>query len=166
MRNLSTTVFLIANLVSLPAFATGERILIASTGAASDQLKQTLCIAMECVGAKDGIEAMVTAKSSREGIEVKVVGMDGAVRLNHKAPVLDDGRFSATDLVSATTRIFKAIESPQLAAEQAKQDKAEAQRVKEDKAEKLAKAAKAKAAKSKALAAKLRKKGALRLAAR
>jgi hypothetical protein len=159
MRHLKTCLAVVATLAALPAFATGERIFIASQGVAADQLKETLCLSMECAASKDGVEVTVTAKAAHDAIELKVVGADGAVRLTQRVPALDDGRFSSTDLVSSTSKIFKAIESPQLMAEQQAHEKAEAARAKLD-----AKQAKAKA---KALAsAKLKKKNGLRLAAR
>lgn len=166
MRSLKTCLALAATLAALPAFATGERIFIASSGAASDQLRETLCFSMECVKSKDGVEVIVSARSAGDAIEVRVTGADGAVRLSQKVAALGDGRFGSTDLVSSTTRIFKAIEQPQLAAEQRAEEKAEAQRAKLDaKDAKVAKKAKAKA-KAKALASKLKKKQGVRLAAR
>lgn len=162
MRSLKSCLALAATLAALPAFATGERIYIASQGAASDQLRETLCFSMECTKSKDGVEVVVTARSSGDAIELKVTGADGAVRLSQKVAALDDGRFGSTDLVASTTKIFKAIEQPQLAAEQRAEEKAQAQRAKaESKDAKVAKKAKARA-----LAAKLKAKKAVRLAAR
>ena len=155
MRSLKTTLTLVAGLIALPAFATGERIHIASSGAASDQLKETLCLAMECQGSKDSVEVIVTARAAGNGIEVKVTGADGAVRLSQHVAAIDDGRFGSTDLVAATSKIFKAIEQPQLVREEVAAQKATASREKEMK---TADAAKARAARQKALASKLLKK--------
>jgi hypothetical protein len=155
MRSLKTSLVLVAGLIALPAFATGERIHIASTGDASEQLKETLCLSMECQASKEGVEVIVTAKAAGNGIDLKVMGADGSVRLSQRIAATDDGRFGSTDLVSATSKIFKAIEQPQLAREEAVAQKAAAAREQE---QKVADAAKAKAAKQKALAAKLMKK--------
>ena len=155
MRSLKTSLVLLAGLIALPAFATGERIHIASSGEASDQLKETLCLSMECQPSKDGVEVIVTARAAGNGIDLKVTAADGSVRLSQRIAATDDGRFGSTDLVSATSKIFKSIEQPQLAREEAAALKASASREKE---EKVAVAAKAKAAKQKALAAKLMKK--------
>jgi hypothetical protein len=163
MRPSPKTLAVVAALIALPAFATGERIHIASSGAASDQLKETLCLSMECQASKEGAEVIVTARAAGNGIELKVTGADGAVRLSQRVPALDDGRFGSTDLVSSSTKIFKAIEQPQLAREEATEQKAQAARAQE---QKVADAAKAKQAKQKALASKLLKKKGKLLAAR
>ena len=118
MRNLISSLAVVVALAASPAFATGERIIVGSGSEAAEQLKQTLCIAMECVTSRDGIEASVSVRPGRNEVEVKVLGADGAVRLTQRVPALADGRMSATDLVSATTKVFQAIESPQLVAEQ------------------------------------------------
>ena len=159
MRHLKTSLALIATLAALPAFATGERILVTGNGPAVDQLKETLCLSMECVSSKDGVEAVVSAKAAGDNIELRVTGSDGSVRLTQRVAALDDGRFGSTDLVSSTSKVFKAIEQPQLTAEHTAQEKKE-------KAQALAAKAEAKKAKAKALAAKKANKKALRLAAR
>jgi hypothetical protein len=158
MRHLKICLTVVAALVALPAFATGERIHIASQGVPADQLKETLCLSMECVPSKDGVEVTITAKTVGDHIELKVVGADGAVRLSQRIAALEDGRFSSTDLVASTSKIFKSNETPQLVAEQQANDKAQADRAKLN----------AKKAKAKAFAAKMKKKSksGLRLAAR
>jgi hypothetical protein len=155
MRHLKTSLALIAVLAALPAFATGERIFVTGQGPAVDQLKETLCLSMECVASRDGVEAVVTAKAAGDNIELRVTGSDGSVRFTQRIAALDDGRFGSTDLVSSSSKVFKAIEQPQLVSEQHAQEKAE-----------LARAKEAKKAKLKALAAKKANKKALRLAAR
>jgi hypothetical protein len=151
MRHFKTSLAVIATLAALPAFATGERIFVSGQGAAVDQLKETLCLSMECVASKDGVEAVVSAKVAGDNIELRVTGSDGSVRMTQRVAALDDGRFGSTDLVSSTSKIFKAIEQPQLASEQHAQEKL-------DKAQAAAAKLEAKKAKQKALAAKLAKK--------
>jgi hypothetical protein len=164
MRSVPTTVAVLAALLALPAFATGERIHIASSGAASDQLKETLCFSMECQSSKDGVEVIVTARAVGGSIELKVVSPDGTVRLSQRVAAEDEGRFGSTDLVSSTTKIFKSIEQPQLAREEAAAEKANAERAQ---AEKLAASqAKVKQQKTKALAKQLKGKKGKLLAAR
>ena len=100
-------------LVSGSAFAVGERISV--KGELGDQLRETLCVSMEC--AADGSDATVSARVVKNQVEVKVLGADGRVRLEQKLPANAEGRLSSTDLVAATSAIFKAIESPTAAVE-------------------------------------------------
>lgn len=158
MKMFIKTLPLLTLLAGAPALATGERIALPSQGEAADQLRQTLCISMDCVSDRDSAEATVSVKASGSSIEVKVVGADGQLRLTHRAPA-QDGRFSATDLVSATSKVFQAIESPQMLMEQKAEEKRAAERSRAEAAEKKSKA-------KKAVAKKPTKKKAVHLAAR
>lgn len=160
MKMFAKTLPLLTLLAGTSALATGERITLSSQGEAADQLRQTLCISMECVADRDTAEAMVSVKASSGSIEVKVVGADGQLRLTHRSPA-QDGRFSATDLVSATSKVFQAIESPQMLLEQKAEERRSAERTRAEAAEK-----KTKAKVKKAVARKASKKKAVHLAAR
>lgn len=76
------------------------------------QLKETLCVSMECVGRGEAAQATVVATPVKDKLEVKVVGMDGRVRRVEKVAVDADGRVSSFDLVSATAQLLYAIENP------------------------------------------------------
>lgn len=114
-------------LVSLPAWAVGERITV--SGANETQLKEVLCNSMECVSSAqakaNGYSAAVEAKASKDSVEIRVLGADGRVRTTQHVPMNDMGRLSETDLVSATTEIMSAIEDPDHKAAKAEADKAD-----------------------------------------
>ncbi len=112
MRSFIQSLLVVAGLVSMPAWAVGERIIV--SGAADAQLKETLCISMECVSSKSGgYSALVESKTLKSGgVEIRVVGADGKVRTTQRVPMSDQGRLSSTDLVSATSEIVTAIEDP------------------------------------------------------
>lgn len=97
---------LAALFTSTAAFATGERISI--TGAAA-QLKETLCISMNCVNA-GGRDFTVSGRVVKGGIEVTVTGAGGQPRLTHLAPLNASRQISSTDLVRATALVVQAIE--------------------------------------------------------
>ncbi|MGV3621749.1 MAG: hypothetical protein ACO1OB_13070 [Archangium sp.] len=102
MRSLLCLVALLA----LPAFATGETIVI--TGAAA-QLNDTLCISMTCVtsGARDFV---ITGKQSGGTVELTVTSTSGQRRLTHTVPLNEFNRMSSTDLVTATSLVQRSIE--------------------------------------------------------
>jgi len=114
MKHTLSIVAVLAGLMAMPAYAVGERIIV--TGASEAQLKETLCISMECVSqgqAKaSGYSAMIESKATKTGVEIRVLGADGKVRTSQKVPMGDSGRLSSTDLVSATSEIMTAIEDP------------------------------------------------------
>ncbi len=102
------TFLILAFLASLPAWAVGEHISV--TGPARDQLKETLCISMECVpGASD---FTVSSKVVGAQMELKVLGPSGEVRLTLKTPVSDNGRLASSDAMTATSQLVHAIETP------------------------------------------------------
>ncbi len=93
-----------ALLVAPAAFATGERIVLVP---ADSQLKETLCLSMTCVEGRG--EATVAARPVKGGLEISVTMANGQRRLTHVVST-SDGSMSSTDLVHASTLVFKAIE--------------------------------------------------------
>jgi hypothetical protein len=65
---------------------------------------------MTCVtsGAR---EAIVTARSVKEGVEVTVKSASGQVKLVHVTPRTADGDLSSIDVVTASSLVVKAIET-------------------------------------------------------
>ena len=119
-------------LMAAPAWAVGERIIIPSAAQPfGDQLKDTLCISMDCVKDKsNGLDATVTGKMLKGGkkgdqVELTVISPTGAVKATVRAPVGDNGRISSMDLVTATSAIIAAIEGPEPKEKAAKAEKAE-----------------------------------------
>jgi hypothetical protein len=108
--------------VASPAWAVGERIIIPSgVHPYGEQLKETLCVSMECVESRNGgLDATVSGKllKNKKGdqVELQVLAPSGALKATVKAPVNDAGRMSSTDLVAATSAIIGAIEAPEAAA--------------------------------------------------
>jgi hypothetical protein len=132
-------------MVSAPAWAVGERVSLPKGQPFIEQLRETLCISMEC-GA--GMDASITAKVIKGNkAEVKVFSPSGALKATVTAPLGADGRISSMDLVAATSGIIQGIESqePSKAAASTKGSKS-----------KKAMASKAKAKKSMKFAAKTR----------
>ncbi len=109
-------ILLTAMLLSVPAWAVGERITV--SGPLEAQLKETLCIPMEC-GSADGASVRVVSKAAADGVEVKVVAADGTVRWSQKLPLNEEGRVPSMELISASTLMVKAIEAPQARVEAA-----------------------------------------------
>ncbi len=139
---------LMVTLLAAPAWAVGERISVPKGLSFSDQLRETLCISMECGSATD---ASVTAKVIKGNkAEIKVFSPSGALKATVTAPLGDDGRLSSMDLVAATSGIIQGIEG----SESSKASKASA----------TASAAPAKS--KKALASKAKSKRALKFAAK
>lgn len=96
-------------LVAAPAWAVGERISLPKGGAYADQLKETLCISMEC---GSGTDASITAKVIKGNkVELKVFAPNGALKATVTAPLTDDGRISSMDLVAATSGLIAGIEA-------------------------------------------------------
>ncbi len=96
----------LAALVALPAFATGETIVL--TGAAT-QLRETLCFSMTCVesGPRDFV---VTGRTNKGSVELTVTSRSGQPRLTHSAPLNAQNKLSSTDLVTATALVQRSIE--------------------------------------------------------
>jgi len=137
-------------LLAAPAWAVGERISVPKGHAFSEQLRETLCISMEC-GA--GTDASVTAKVIKGNkAEIKVFSAAGALKATVTAPLGDDGRLSSMDLVAATSGIIQGIEGAEPG--KAAASKAPAASSKSKKA--LAAKAKAKSKRAMKLAAKAR----------
>lgn len=97
---------LLTTLVALPAFATGERIVV--SGAAAP-LEQTLCLQMTCVhdGAKDFV---VTGTPVAGAIEIQVTTATGQRRLTERVAMTEAGTIGSMDLVRLTAQVFTAIE--------------------------------------------------------
>jgi hypothetical protein len=107
-------------LVAAPAWAVGEKIILPSEAQPfASQIKDTLCVSMDCVADKSGgLDATVTgklikAKKGQTEVELQVVSSTGAVKATVKAPVNDQGRISSMDLVTATSAMIAAIEGPE-----------------------------------------------------
>lgn len=93
--------------LAAPAWATGERVIVT---AAAEPFRETICVSMTCVtsGAR---EAIVTARSVKEGVEVTVKSASGQVKLVHITPRTADGDLSSIDVVTASSLVVKAIET-------------------------------------------------------
>jgi hypothetical protein len=109
---LRTALFL-AVLIAAPAWAVGERIVLPSGGAFAEQLKETLCISMECVGKGGAVDATITGKLKGDKVIIEVIAPSGVVKAKITAPANDAGRMGSTDLVSATSAVIAAIEGPE-----------------------------------------------------
>lgn len=96
-----------AVLLAAPAWATGERVLLTE---AAEPFRETICVSMTCVsaGARD---AVVSARSVKEGVEVTVKSAGGQVKLVHVTPRTEDGELSSIDVVRTSTLVVKAIEA-------------------------------------------------------
>ncbi|MBK7863628.1 MAG: hypothetical protein IPJ65_34480 [Archangiaceae bacterium] len=93
-----------------PAWAVGERVSIPKGAPYADQLRETLCISMEC---GTGTDASVTArvlKGKVDKVELKVFSPSGALKTTVTAPLDDSGRMSSMDLVAATSGLIAGIE--------------------------------------------------------
>lgn len=98
-------------MISAPAWAVGERISLPKGQPFSEQLRETLCISMECGG---GTDVSLTAKVIKGNkAEIKVFSPSGALKATVTAPLGDDGRFSSMDLVAATSGLIQGIEAPE-----------------------------------------------------
>ena len=102
------SVLLLASLLSLPALATGEKVLLTPV---NSPLADTLCVSMNCVtdGAHD---VTIAAKEVKGAMQFTVSSASGQVKLVTTASMTELGQVSSTDLVHATTLIVKAIEGP------------------------------------------------------
>ena len=150
------TVVVMMALMAAPAWAVGERISVPKGAPYAEQLRETLCISMECGAATD---ASVTARVIKGNkVELKVFSAAGVLKTTVTAPLTDDGRISSMDLVAATSGLIAGIEGQPAAA---RADAAPAKVEKPAKGKK-ALAAKAKAGKKKStfkVAAKVRGNG-------
>jgi hypothetical protein len=95
-----------ALVASLPAWAVGEHITV--TGPAKDQLKETLCISMECKGGGDYV---ISSRVVGGQMELKVSGPSGP-RFSTLLPLGEDGQLSNSDAMTATSQLIQAIENP------------------------------------------------------
>lgn len=96
-------------LVAAPAWAVGERVSLPKGSAYAEQLKETLCISMEC-GA--GVDASITAKVIKGNkVELKVFTASGNLKATVTAPLNAEGRISSMDLVAATSGLIAGIEA-------------------------------------------------------
>ena len=100
---------LLAVLLSGSAFATGERVVIAS----NNPLREALCISMTCVAQGAPHEATVQMHKTATGVEFVVLNAAGAVRLSQSTPLDDDGAVPSMDAARLVTLMVKAIEGPQ-----------------------------------------------------
>lgn len=100
-------------LVSVPALATGERVVVT---AAAEPFRETICVSMTCVasGARD---AVVSARPVKGGVELTVKSAQGQVKLVHVAPLSDEGELSTIDVVRASSLVVQAIEAPRPASQ-------------------------------------------------
>ncbi len=114
---------MMAAMLAAPAWAVGERIILPETSAPfGDQIKDTLCVSMECISKVEsktkGLDAtvsakMVKAKKGANTIELTVTSASGAVKAVVKAPASDTGLISSMDLVAASSAVLAAIEGPE-----------------------------------------------------
>lgn len=150
------TVLVMMALLAAPAWAVGERISVPKGAPYAEQLRETLCISMECGAATD---ASVTAKVIKGNkVELKVFSAAGVLKTTVTAPLTDDNRISSMDLVAATSGLIAGIEGQVVA----KAEAAPAAVERPAKGKKALAAAKAKAAKKKStfkVAAKVRGNG-------
>jgi len=106
------SVLLFAALCSLPAFATGEKIVLTPV---NSPLVETLCVSMSCVS--DGAhDVTVAAKEVKGALQFTVTSASGQVKLVTTASLTESGTVSSTDLVRASALIVKAIEGPSASA--------------------------------------------------
>lgn len=101
------SILLMAVLLSVPAWATGERVVLSP---ASNPLGEALCISMTCVkgGSRDFV---VSSRPAAGGMEFIVTHASGRVHLVHVAKLNDNGRVGSTELARAATLAIKAIET-------------------------------------------------------
>lgn len=101
-------------LLAAPALATGERVRLVGQGPWVDQFTQTLCVSMSCVREGD-YDVTVSGALVKNELKLTVVGHDGHKRLATSVPH-EQGTVHSMELVSATSAIVKAIESPRATA--------------------------------------------------
>lgn len=117
-RTARTAIVLLA-MAATPAWAVGERIILPKGAPFAEQIKDTLCISMECVAdGKSGLDATITGKvikgkKGQQQVELQVLSATGAVKATVKAPANETGRLSSMDLVAATSAVITAIEAPE-----------------------------------------------------
>ena len=104
---------LLAFSMAAPAWAVGERIVLPTGGPFAEQLKETLCISMECVAKSDAVDATIVGKLKGNKVVLEVIAPNGTVKAKVTAPANDAGRMGSTDLVAATSAVIAAIESPE-----------------------------------------------------
>jgi hypothetical protein len=100
------TFLLVSMVLSVPAWATGEKVVVAT----ANPLHPLLCYSMSCVEGGPR-EATVSLRPTKDGVEFVVTNAAGQVTLVHKAGLNDLGNVSSTDLASASAAVIHAIES-------------------------------------------------------
>lgn len=101
------TFLFLAAIVALPAYATGERVVLDPAAA---PLAQTICVSMNCV-TKDGVyDVSIAAKEVKGALQFTVLSPSGQVKLVTQAALGESGQPSSTQLVRATSLIVRAIE--------------------------------------------------------
>ena len=90
-----------------PAWATGERVLLTRE---AEPFRDTICVSMTWVSAGPR-DAVVTARSTRGGVELTVKSASGQVKLVHLTRFTADGDLSSIEVVRASALAVKAIES-------------------------------------------------------
>lgn len=105
MRQLFALVLVLAG---SSAWAVGERVVVQP---AAEALRDTICVSMNCVrgGGKD---ALVAARSTKDGLEVTVTNTAGEVKLVHVIPRDEAGGLSSIEVVRASSLVVQAIEAP------------------------------------------------------
>jgi hypothetical protein len=98
-----------AVMISASAWATGERIAVPQGTAVGEQLQQTLCISMEC---GPGVDGSVTVQKQGRTVKIQLVAPSGAVKTVLTGALNDQDRLSSIELVSVTSQLVRAIESP------------------------------------------------------
>jgi hypothetical protein len=111
------TALLVLALSSTPAWAVGEKVVLPDASLPfSEQLKDGVCLSMECVEGRGGFDAKLTGRRVKgkkgEQVEVRVLSASGKVKATLTAPA-HEGRLSSTDLVSLTSAVVHAIEQPE-----------------------------------------------------
>jgi hypothetical protein len=96
-------------MLATQAWAVGERVAI--VGPDAEQLKEQLCISMECVSPKANPDAVISTRHAGAQTQLEVKAADGTLRLSRALPLNDSNRLSSMDQVSATASIVSAIET-------------------------------------------------------
>jgi len=106
------TILILAALVAVPAWATGERVELVP---AQHQLADAICSSLNCVSgakARRGVDAKVTATKSHGTMSFTVTNARGQLLLEHSAPLNGDGQLSSSSLMTAASKVMHAIEHP------------------------------------------------------
>lgn len=101
------SILLAIAVLAAPAWATGERVLLTRE---AEPFRDTICVSMTCVTAGPR-DAVVMARSLKDGVELTVKSASGQVKLVHLTRFTADGDLSSIDVVRASALAVKAIES-------------------------------------------------------